>query len=127
MGRIILGVIVGFIVWSILWVGSSEILMVASTDYAKSMETMNFSSGMLIFSLIRSFICSIAAGFVAVLLAKEFFKTTLGLGILLLVFGIFVQIGVWDKIPVWYHLIFLALLIPLTMLGGNLKKQEPLA
>jgi hypothetical protein len=126
MGRIIAGAVVGFIVWSILWVGSSAILTVVWADYAAGVETMNFSNGMLVLALIRSFICSIIAGFVAVLVSKELSKTTLGLGILLLVFGLFVQISAWNLFPVWYHLIFLLLLIPLTILGGKLKHREPL-
>ncbi len=127
MGRIILGVVVGFIVWSILWVGSSSIMMAVSADYAKTMETMEWGTGNLIFALVRSFICSIVSGFVAVLIAKEFSKTTLGLGVFLLLFGIAVQASIWNKMPVWYHLVFLIMLIPLTILGGKLKKQEPLA
>jgi hypothetical protein len=27
----------------------------------------------------------------------------------------------WDMTPVWYHLVFLALLVPTTVLGGRLR------
>jgi hypothetical protein len=124
MLRMILGVLAGFLVWSIIWVGSSTILMALSADYAKSMETMSFSIEMHVFALIRSFICSITAGWISVLVSKEFSKTTFCLGVLLLVFGLFVQVSVWDKLPVWYHVIFLSMLIPLTFAGGKLKKIE---
>ncbi len=124
MVKIIFGVIVGFIVWSILWVGSAAVMSALSTEFAASMKTMEFSTTFLVVALIRSFVCSIIAGFVAVLISKEFSKTTIGLGVFLLVLGIVVQASIWDKMPVWYHLVFLALLIPLTVFGGKLKKQE---
>lgn len=121
MLKIILGVVVGFIVWSIIWVGGSAILEAVWLDYSTSMQTLKFSSSMLIIALIRSFIASILSGFIAVIISKEFSKTTIGLGVLLLAFGLFVQIASWSVFPVWYHLVFLILLIPLTILGGKLK------
>ena len=46
----------------------------------------------------------------------------LGLGILLFLFGAMVQAMAWNYIPIWYHVIFLALLIPMSILGGRLKR-----
>ena len=31
--------------------------------------------------------------------------------------GIPVQLSAWDQLPVWYNLVFLVLLVPVTMLG----------
>lgn len=124
MVKIILGVIVGFIVWSILWVGSAAIMSAVSADYAEAMITMKFSNMWLIVAIVRSVIFSILSGLLAVLISKEFSKTTIGLGVLLLLFGIFVQVSVWNVFPVWYHLVFLALLIPMTILGGKLKSTS---
>ena len=42
------------------------------------------------------------------------------LGLALLAVGIAVQAGYWDVLPIWYHLIFLALLLPMAALGGRL-------
>jgi uncharacterized protein (DUF983 family) len=78
---------------------------------------------MLIVPLILSAVCSITAGFVAALIAGENSKSPLILGALLLIAGIFAQMGVWDKIPLWYHLAFWILLIPMTVLGGKLISQ----
>jgi TRAP-type C4-dicarboxylate transport system permease small subunit len=58
------------------------------------------------------------------LIAKEDKLTNLILGILLLAFGILVQVVAWNYMPIWYHLIFLALLIPMTMIGGKLLKSS---
>jgi len=124
MLKIILGVIVGFVIWSILWVGVDAILRMVWTDYDESVKAMTFSSTMLIVPLILSAIVSIISGFVAALIAKENSKSPLILGILLLIVGIFVQISVWDKIPLWYNLAFWILLIPMTVLGGRLLTER---
>ena len=124
MLRIILGVVAGFIVWSILWVGVDAGLRAVWISYDESVKAMTFSSSMLIVPLILSAIVSIVSGFVAALIAKENSKSPLILGIVLLIVGIFVQMGVWDKIPLWYHLAFWILLIPMTVLGGKLRAEK---
>jgi hypothetical protein len=132
MVRIILGVIAGFIAWSILWVGSDAILSAISTDWGKTSTEFQeaaanrtpyaLSSAVLIALLIKSFIVSIISGFVTALIARENTKSTFALGVLLLLFGIFVQAGYWNYMPLWYHIPFLILLIPMTVLGGKLRK-----
>lgn len=122
MLRVILGIIVGFFVWSILWVGFDALLRAIWTSYDEGAKTMTFSSAMLIVPLVLSAVVSIVSGFVAALISRKNSKAPLILGILLLIVGIFVQLSVWDKIPLWYHLAFWILLVPMTMFGGNLKK-----
>jgi uncharacterized membrane protein YeaQ/YmgE (transglycosylase-associated protein family) len=124
MLRIILGVAAGFIVWSVLWVGVDAILRLVWTSYDESVKTMTFSSKMLIVPLVLSAIVSIVSGFVAALIAKENTKSPLILGILLLIVGVFVQMGVWEKIPLWYHLTFWILLVPMSVLGGKLRAES---
>ena len=133
MARLILGIIAGFIVWSILWVGSDAIFSAISTEWGKTSTEFReavanqtpytLSSTVLIALLIKSFIVSIISGFIAALIAKENTKSTFILGILLLLFGIFIQVSHWNYMPLWYHILFLALLIPMTILGGKLKKN----
>ncbi len=123
MLKIILGVVAGFFVWSILWVGTDAVLKAVWAGYKENVEAMSFSPAMLIVPLILSAVCSITAGFVAALIAGENSKSPLILGALLLIAGIFAQMGVWDKIPLWYHLAFWILLIPMTVLGGKLISQ----
>lgn len=132
MVRIILGVIVGFIVWSVLWVGSDAIFSVISPDWGKTSAEFQaaaenktpyiLSSTVLLTLLIKSFIVSVISGFIAVLIARENFKTTFGLGVLLLIFGIFIQFAYWNYMPLWYHVPFLLMLIPMAILGGKIEK-----
>jgi len=121
MLRIAIGVVVGFLVWSTLGVGIDVVLRAVWTSYDESVKAMSFTSSILMVPLILSSCCSIISGFTAALIARENTKAPLILGILLLITGIFVQMSVWEKIPLWYHLTFWVLLIPMTVLGGKLK------
>jgi hypothetical protein len=132
MVRIILGVVVGFIVWSVLWVGSDALFSAISTDWGKTSTEFQkavanktpftLSSTVLIALLIKSLIVSLISGFITALIARENTKSTFALGVLLLLFGIYVQVGHWNYMPLWYHIPFLIFLIPMTVLGGRLKK-----
>ena len=132
MIRIILGVIVGFLVWSILWVGSDQVLIATFGWYSDHQGAFQkaFSTGgdfdasvmILLMHLVRSVIISFVAGYLAALIAKENRRSPLILGILHFLFGLMVEVIAWHYLPVWYHLVFLVLLIPVTMAGGKAKK-----
>ena len=78
----------------------------------------------LLLSLLRSVIISIMAGFLTAVVAGENKTSTLILGILLLLFGLIVQIFAWNYAPIWYHALFLALLVPMTIVGGKLRSSS---
>lgn len=117
----IFAVIGGFVLWSAFWVVSDLTLLILSPDwYGEGLK--NFSTPILLISLARSIFISIISGYVAALIAKKNqIQTALVLGVLLLAFGIFIQAQFWNVIPLWYHLIFLAMLIPVTWLGAKLR------
>jgi len=134
MLRIILGVIAGFIAWSIVWVGSDQVLISSSPgwygnhQYAFQAAMVNQTSftpdpTILMMHLARAAIISIMAGFLAAFIARESRRAPLILGVLLLLFGIAVQAFAWSYLPIWYHLTFLGMLIPFTVLGGRLKRS----
>ena len=135
MVRIILGVVAGFIAWSILWVGSDQVLTMLSpawygahqleTEVAMANQTpFAADNTIMLIRLVSSVVFSVMSGYLAVAVSNEQTKTTLALGILLLVFGLFVQISFWNYMPVWFHILFLLLLVPMTILGGKLKKTD---
>lgn len=132
MLRVILGVIIGFIVWSILWTGSDSVLSAISPNWygrhqaefgeaVNNKTTFSVDSTILILGLIRSVLFSVISGFIAARIARENTFSTFMLGILLLLFGIFIQSIFWNYVPLWYHIPFLLLLIPMTFLGGKIK------
>lgn len=133
MLKIILGAIVGFIVWLLFLLGSDFIWIAMSPDWYGRHQTemeaavnnktsLMADSTILIIAVARNIIFSIIAGFIAAWIAKENFKSTLGLGILLLAFGIFIHSMFWNNAPLWYHFLNLVVVIPMTVLGGKLKK-----
>jgi len=133
MVRIILGVIVGFIAWSIIWVGGDEAIAMISPQWygahklalekaVFNKDAFDASSAILVLKLVHSIVASVLAGYLAAFVANESKRTTLMLGILLLAVGIFFEFIYWQQIPIWYHIVFLILLIPMTIAGGRLKK-----
>ena len=134
MVRIILGVIVGFIVWSIVWVGSEQTLGrfwpefgTHSLDAEKALtnNTALETSPVIAFAnLIRSFLTSIIAGYLAALVAGEFKKSTMILGVILVAVGIAVEYMFWNLAPAWYHVLFVLFLLPMTILGGRLRRTS---
>jgi hypothetical protein len=45
----------------------------------------------------------------------------MGLAVIQLVTGIGFEVAYWQMAPIWYHLVFLALIVPATVWGGMLK------
>jgi len=134
MLKIILGVIAGFVAWSIVWVGSDQALISFSPDwygahqYAFQAAMVNGTafvpeSTILLMHLFRSVIVSIMAGFIAAFVAGENRKAPLALGVVLLLFGGAVEAVAWSYLPIWYHVVFLVLLIPMSILGGKMKQS----
>lgn len=134
MLRIILGIIAGFIAWSIVWVGSEKILSVIWPEWygthQLAFEAAVANGGpftadttILLMNIVRGSIISVMSGFLAALIANENKRSPLILGLLLVAFGLFIVAMSWSHIPVWYHVIFTALLIPMTILGGKLRKN----
>jgi hypothetical protein len=132
MVRIILAVIVGFLVWSVLWVGSEQVLSMLSPGYwgahqiafekaVFNNEAFTVANDILIWNVVRGIIVSIITGFITALIAGENRTSTLILGVLLLLFGLYIVSVTWAMIPVWYHAVFSLMLIPMTILGGRLK------
>ncbi|MCD9189077.1 MAG: hypothetical protein LUM44_21855 [Pyrinomonadaceae bacterium] len=135
MLRVILGAILGFIVWTILLLGSDAVWVALSPDwYGKHQADFQAAinnktpfladTGVMIVAIFRSAIFSLITGFIAALISRESFKSPLLLGIFLVAFGAFIHSMMLDNVPIWYHILILIPIIPLTLLGGKLKGQK---
>lgn len=114
MIRAIIAVIVGYVIWSGIWVGGGTLLFEETTE-----EIVD--AGLLVRALVLSIACSLVAGAVAAMVAGSRRRgAVLLLAVALLATGLMVQIGAWSQMPTWYHLTFLVLLVPVTRLGGRL-------
>jgi len=63
----------------------------------------------------------VISGFLAALIAGENKRAPLVLGFLLLAMGLLKLVMSWAYVPIWYQVIFTAILIPMTITGGKLK------
>ncbi len=133
MIRIIAGVIAGFFAWVIVWVGIEKILsaiwpesygapQLAFQTAVENGGPFTADTTLLLVHIVIGAIVSGASGFLAVLIAGENKRAPLILGVLLLVaIGLVKVVMSWPYAPIWYHVIFTALLIPMTIIGGKLK------
>jgi hypothetical protein len=133
MVRIVLGAIAGFIAWSIIWVGSEKALsaiwpewyganQVAFEAAVANGGAFTADTTILLMNIVRGSIISVLSGFLAALIAGENKRSPLILVVLLVAFGLVIVAISWRYVPLWYHIVFTALLIPMTMAGGKLKK-----
>ena len=123
--RNVIAIVAGYALWTAIWLVGGLVLGRIFPDQAESYAQGIWitSTAYLLIALVLSVICSYLAGAVAAAVARTDTKRAVGiLAVLLLATGIFVQAGAWSLMPVWYHLIFLALLVPVTMAGG--KRSE---
>ncbi|HEV7702697.1 MAG TPA: hypothetical protein VGO46_00335 [Gemmatimonadaceae bacterium] len=119
-----LAVVGGFILWSVLWLCYNQLLLKAgilpsdlSRPLAAPVPLLMLLAGSVVFSLVSGFVVAKVAGVPATMPA-------LALGILLLATGIFFQLKMWNLLPVWYNVLFLLLLIPLTLAGARMHSSR---
>ena len=133
MMRIVLGFIAGFFAWLMAWVGIEMILSslwpesygVHQLAFQAAIENggrFTADTTMLLVHIVVGSIVSLMSGFLAALIAGDNTRAPLVLGFLLLALGLLKMLMSWPYVPVWYHVIFTALLISMTIVGGKLKK-----
>lgn len=118
MVRAVLGVIVGYALWSGLWLGGNQVLFQAAAKSVAGGLAIT-DAATLLGLLALSLACSLVGGAACGGLAKaRAIPAAAVLGALLLATGIAVQASAWKLMPTWYHASFLVLLVPLTLAGA---------
>jgi len=130
MLRIVLGVIAGFIAWLIVWVGVEKILSAiwpafgvhqrAFEEAIKNGGQFTSDTRALLTHIVLGSIVSVMAGSLAALIAGENTRAPIAVGCLLLAMGVLKAVMSWPYVPIWYHVIFTAILLPLAIVGGKL-------
>lgn len=127
MLRNIILILSGYACWTLIWLGGNWLLFPSAAEVVNSGEFLAENRA-LFGSLLLSVFCSlVSGGTVGKFAGSRKLRTAGILATLLLVTGIVVQVGVWDQMPIWYHLAFLALLMPMVVLGArfsNLRKSS---
>ncbi len=132
MMRIFSSVIAGFFAWLIVFVGSEMVLSAiwpewygahqrAFTAAIKNGGPFAADTTILLIQFVCAIVASVVAGFLAALIAREDKRAPLMVGLLLLGVGLMKAVMSWPYVPIWYHVVFTVLLIPMAILGGKLK------
>jgi len=133
MGRTVSGVIAGFITWVLVWFGAEQALSAIWPDsyganqlaFQAAIENggeFTANTTLLLIQIVLGSIASVIAGFVAALIARESLRAPRALAFLLLAFGLLKVVMSWPYVPIWHHVIFMALLFPMTIMGGRLRR-----
>jgi len=131
MLRIVLGVVAGFISWMILWVGIEKVISAiwpafgahqrAFEEAIKNGGQFTADTSALLTHIVLGSIVSVVAGALSAFVAGENSRAPLFVGILLLVMGIAKAVMSWQYVPIWYHVLFTVILLPMAILGGKVK------
>lgn len=123
MWRAVLGVIAGYLVWTVLWLGGNAVLFSEITQTVSAKQSFS-APGPLVGVIALSVVCSIAAGAVCAAIVRNRPRAAvLVLAALLLMTGVAVELGQSTLVPLWFMVAFLVLIVPVTVLGGRLVRR----
>lgn len=124
MIRSLSSVLAGYIFWSALWVGLNTVLPALFPGTLIENEPI-FNIEILAVMLLWSAIDSVLSGFITAKVMEKHALLHGGiLGALLLITGVFVQYQYRELMPLWYHLSFLVLLVPGTLVGALIGSKK---
>ena len=110
-----------FLLWTALWLGFTAGAQAAFPDFADPEQPLTHTD-MLLGYVAYSVVISVLAGYVcAAVRGPSPMRTVWVFAIIQLVVGIGFEISYWAMTPVWYRLVFLALIVPATVWGGALR------
>lgn len=127
IGRVLLAVVAGAAVWAVLWVGGNQLAQAMLPSIVVPGEPLAHT-GVLLTFIAYSVVLSVLAGWVAARFGgSRPMRAVWILAVLQLVLGIVIETASWSLLPVWYHIVFLALLVPATVYGGRLWSRRAMA
>lgn len=117
--RTFLSILAGFSAWTVLWC-SSNFAAASLSPGSFGTDGSVHHAPLLVSFLVLSLGFSLIAGFLTARLAKDraWRAASILAGIQLAV-GCFVQAQYWELMPLWYHLPFLAMLVPGILAGAR--------
>ena len=120
--KIVLGVLVGLVVWFVVATFGNFAIRGLVAGYAEAEPAMRFTLPMLLARLGLGAVSSVAAGFACAALLRSVPVAVKFLAGLLVIFFVPVHYSLWTQFPLWYHAVFLVSLAPLALLGARLAR-----
>jgi hypothetical protein len=124
MLRGIAGVVGGLVAWFLIATVGNLVLRATWPSYAEVEVAMTFTLGMLLARLFLGAFSSLGAGLVVAWITNRNELTSKFLAGVLFVMFIPIHYTLWKRFPPWYHLVFLASLILVTLLGASLYPRR---
>jgi hypothetical protein len=118
VGSIVAGLLIFFLVSFLVGLAAHSLW----PDYAAAAADRAYTFPMLLARLVTGAVATVVAGWGASKIALEHQVAALWLGVVLLAISVPWHIRIWSEYPVWYHLVWLACLIPCALLGGRLSR-----
>ena len=112
--------IAGAVAWEAVVLLASFAGSLVWPAYALVEKQRAFALDMLFSRLAVGAFATLAFGAVVTWIAQGNKRTVRVIVALWLLYSVVDHYLVWDQFPVWYHLVYLAYLVPLAMLGGQL-------
>jgi hypothetical protein len=123
MKKTIAAVLLGLVTWTLVASLGNRLLRAGLQGYAAAEPGMLFTHTMLMCRLLLGAVSSLCAGFVAAWIAGPSDSGTKALAVVLLVLFVPLHYSLWVKFPAWYHIVFLASLPLLTLLGAKIRAR----
>ncbi len=109
----------GFAAWSVAWCAANFVAPVVVPDAFAADGTVRGTLVPVAF-IAWAALLSLLAGAIAARRPSPGPGAARGLALLLLLVGTMVELSYWAALPAWYHLTFLAVLVPATLTGARL-------
>jgi hypothetical protein len=124
VARSVIAVVVGFVVIGVLAMGTDAILKAAVPQIFGPNDRVG-SLPWLLFIQLYVFVYAVFGCWLTARLAPNRpMRHALILGALGLVLNVAGTIALWDRMPAWYHIVALALVMPAAWLGGRIRERQ---
>ena len=128
MLRAVVAVVVGVIAWFVVATVLNLGLRYSWPDYAEVERSMAYTLAMMLARQVIGAGSSLAAGYVVGRTVPSRPRAVWALVALLLVATVPAHVWLWDRFPLWYHIVFLGQVVVLPWFGAQLAtRNEPLA
>ena len=124
MLRATLAFIAALLAWVVSATILNRLLRLGMPTYAAAEPAMTFTLLMQCARLVTGALASLAAGYTVSRIAPAAARLPLVLGVVLLLGFLPVHYGIWNRFPIWYHLVFLGTLVPLVLLGAQAHRMS---
>ena len=124
MPRSVLAVLAGVFLWTTLWLGTNGALAGPFPEYWG--EGVRVENPLILLLIIGySVMFSLLAGWLTAWVAgRAEVKHAVALGLVQVAFGLLVTVQLYVTAPLWYHAVFVALLLPGNVLGARLRLAQ---